>query len=316
MSRPAWRAGDGAAPRLHRRRPRRTIRGVQRALREALNDASPEAAGDDALEAACADVAAAVTARWPASWVDGASFGRYLAARLDPALAPAAALAELFAADLYLACACGRGVAAAQLAFEREYVAELPAVLRTVDASRDRVDEALQLLREKMLVAHAAPPRIEAYSGHGPLGAWLRVSATRIALSLRRREQPAAADDDLAALLDPTASPEVRVLAARLGVDLKAAMQAAIAAQPARTRAVLRLYYADGHGVEEIGRVYRVHASSVSRWLAKARADILARTRAELCARLAVSPSEVDSLLGHAASVEISMASLLARTQA
>jgi RNA polymerase sigma-70 factor (ECF subfamily) len=140
----------------------------------------------------------------------------------------------------------------------------------------------------------------------------LRVSATRIALSLRRREQPVAGDgDDLAALLDPAAGADIRVLAARLGADLRAAMTAAIAAQPARTRAVMRLYYADGHGVEDIGKVYRVHASSVSRWLAKARADILARTRADLCTRLTASPSDIDSLLGHAASIEISVGSLL-----
>jgi RNA polymerase sigma-70 factor, ECF subfamily len=297
--------------RLHGPHRRLTIRWMVRELRDALIDAIPDAADDLDLAAASADVAAAVAARWPA-WVDPASFAGYLAARLDPALAPAAAMAEVFAADLYLACACVRGVAAAHAAFEREYVAELPAVLRAIDASRDRVDEALQLLREKMLVARDGPPRLEAYSGHGPLGAWLRVSATRIALSLRRREQPLSTDgDDLATLLDPAAGADIRVLAARIGADLRAAMTAAIAAQPARTRAVMRLYYADGHGVEDIGRVYRVHASSVSRWLAKARADILARTRAELCARLTASTSEIDSLLGHAASIEISVGSLL-----
>jgi RNA polymerase sigma-70 factor (ECF subfamily) len=63
--------------------------------------------------------------------------------------------------------------------------------------------------------------------------------------------------------------------------------------------------------VEDIGRVYRVHASTVSRWLAKARLDILAATRAHLVARLDASESEIDSLLAHAASVEISLGSVL-----
>ncbi|HEY6032727.1 MAG TPA: helix-turn-helix domain-containing protein, partial [Kofleriaceae bacterium] len=78
-----------------------------------------------------------------------------------------------------------------------------------------------------------------------------------------------------------------------------------------RTRAILRLYYADGHGVEDIGRIYNVHASTVSRWLDKARGDILAQTRADLIERLHTPASQIDSLLGHAASLEISLEGLL-----
>lgn len=259
------------------------------------------------------DVVARAVARWPSSWVDADTFARYVAARVDPALELAPAVAELFVPDLYVACACVHGVAAAHAAFERDFVAELPPAIRTIDASRDFTDETLQLLREKMLVSDDGPPRLEAYSGHGPLGAWLRVSAIRVALSRRRRTHahPQAGDDELVALLDDSPSAELKVLAARLGADLRAAMRAAIEALPPRTRAVLRLYYADGHGVEEIGRVYRVHASSVSRWLAKARTDILAATRAHLVQRLSASESEIDSLLAHAASIELSLGSIL-----
>jgi RNA polymerase sigma-70 factor (ECF subfamily) len=296
---------------LHAPAPRLTIRRLERELHDALIDASPDALADrGALAGACADTATRIVARWPL-WVDGASFGRYVAARLDPALEVTAALGELHVVDLYLACACVRGVAAAHRAFEHDYVAELPGALRTIDTSRDFGEEVLQLLREKMLVAVDGPPRLESYSGHGPLGAWLRVSALRLALSLRRRAQPGGDDDDLSALLDPSPAADVAVLAARLGADLRAALREAVAAQPARTRAILRLYYADGNGVEDIGRVYRVHASTVSRWLAKARLDILAQTRAALVTRLAATESEIDSLLAHAASVEISLGSVL-----
>lgn len=285
---------------------------MQRALLDALAGAAADPAVDvAALGAACADVARGVAARWPA-WLAPEAFAGYVAARIDPALDPVAALGELYAADLYLACACARGIAAAHGALEREYVAELPAALRAIDPRTDFVEEVLQQLREKMLVVVAdGAARIEAYSGHGPLGAWLRVSALRLALTLRRRGQPVAADDDLAALLDPSPTAEATVLAIRVGADVRAALRDAIAAQPARIRAVLRLYYADGHGVEDIGRVYRVHASTVSRWLAKARVDILAATRASLVARLAASASEIDSVLGHAASVELNLSSVL-----
>lgn len=258
-------------------------------------------------------VVAAVEGRWPLGWIDGGAFGRYLAGRIDPALDAASAFGELWIADLYLACATLAGVRAALAAFDRIVATELPPALRTVEADADAIDEVLQLLREKLLVPVAGAPRLEAYSGHGPLAGWLRVSALRIALSRKRRRQPQhLAEDELAEILDLAPNAEVKVLAQQVGADLRAALRAAMAAQPARIRAVLRMYYVDGHGVEAIGRVYNVHASSVSRWLAKARADILAQTRAELVTRL--QTSQVDSLLGHVASLELSLASLL-RTQ-
>jgi RNA polymerase sigma-70 factor (ECF subfamily) len=293
------------------------------ALREALGarpplsddpdgGAGPSARADDAaaLDAACASAAVAVAARWPDGWIAPSSFAAHVAARLDPSLPAAAALAELHVVDLYLACACVHRVAAAVRAFEVGYVAELPAALRAMDRAGDLVDEVLQRLREKMLVGDESGPRLDAYSGHGPLGAWLRVAATRIALSLQRRARPEA-PDDLAELIDPAASPEVRVLAARVGASLREALRVGVAAQPPRTRAVLRLYYGDGRGVEEIGRVYRVHASTVSRWLARARADILAATRAHLAARLGASTSELDSLLAEVPAMELSLTSVL-----
>jgi RNA polymerase sigma-70 factor (ECF subfamily) len=291
------------------------MRQLQRDLRIGLlEDVTPYEREPGDCDAACAEVAVRVTARWPESWIDGVSFGRYLARRVDPTLGLGSALAELWVADLYLACACSRGLPAAHAALEREYLAELPHALRTIDAHDDFIAEVVQMLREKLLVAHGGVARIESYSGHGPLGGWLRVAAMRTALSLRRRQQPELApQDELEAVLDLAPNAEVKLLAERLGTDLRAALSAAVAAQPARMRAVMRLYYADNHGVEDIGRVYSVHASTVSRWLAKARIDILAHTRAQLVA-LVHSESSLDSLLGHVASLEISFDSLLRST--
>lgn len=301
--------------RLRARRRAFTIRAVQDELRVGLVEAYPEVRGRSDLDAACAQVVAQVTARWPVDWLDGTSFGRYLARRIDAGDDLVAAIAELAIADLYLAAAVAAGHAAALAAFDRIMTAELPPVLRTIDPSPDAIDETLQLLREKLLVPRDGVCRVEAYSGHGPLGAWLRVSALRTALSQRRRARPELRpDDELAEILDLSPNAEIKVLAQQLGGDLRAALRAAVAAQPSRMRVLLRLYYADGRGVEEIGRVYNVHASTVSRWLSKARADVLAHTRSELISRLHASPSQIDSLLGHVASLEISLESLLRTT--
>lgn len=296
--------------RLHRTRVASTIRWLRNALLAGLVDRLPEV--DATLLAdACERAAEQITARWPA-WIDGRTFADYLVGRLDPGLPAAAAIGEVWIADLYLACAVIAGVPAALTAFDRQLTTELPGAIRTIDASPEAIDDVIQLLREKILVPHDGTRRLESYSGHGPLGAWLRISALRIALSRRRRRHPEPRpDDELEAILDLAPNAEVKVLSRELGADLRTALRGAVAAQPARTRALLRMYYADGHGVEDIGRVYNVHASTVSRWLVKARADILAQTRAELLDRLRTPASQIDSLLGHAASLEISLEGLL-----
>jgi RNA polymerase sigma-70 factor, ECF subfamily len=292
---------------LHGKRRAFTIRAVRKELEQGLSESLPDA-GE--LGDVCSDIVAAVSAKWPLDWVDGGQFARYLARRLDPGVDVAAGLAEVWIADLYLACAVSAGVHAALTAFDKILRTDLPPAIRTIDGKPDAIDEVLQLLREKLLVPTDGALRLESYSGHGPLGGWLRVSALRTALSLKRRRQPELApDDELGAILDLAPNAEVKVLAQQVGGDLRASLRAALAAQPARIRTVLRMYYADNQGVEDIGRVYNVHASTVSRWLAKARADILAHTRAELVTRL--QTSQVDSLLGHAASLEISLESLL-----
>jgi len=277
---------------------------LEQALRESLPDAGPE------LARASGEIADAIHAKWPLDWVDGAAFARYLAHRIDPGLPAAAALGELWVVDLYLASAVAGGVQAALAAFDRILRTDLPPAIRTIEASVDGIEEILQIMRERLLVPVSGVIRLESYSGHGPLGAWLRVSALRTALQRKRRRQPElAADDELGAILDLAPNAEVKVLAQQVGSDLRTALRAAIASQPARMRAVMRMYYVDDRGVEDIGRVYNVHASTVSRWLQKARTDILALTRQELVKRL--QTSQVDSLLGHAASLEISLESLL-----
>jgi len=297
--------------RLHRTRGPSTIRWLRNALFAGLLDRLPEPPDRAALATACDQAATQLAARWPA-WIDGHAFAAYLAGRLDPGLPAAAAVAEVWIADLYLACAVLAGVPAAVAALDRQLTTELPSVIRTIDPSPDAIDDVIQLLREKLLVPRNGTRRLDSYSGHGPLGAWLRVSALRLALSRRRRRHPEPRpDDEREAILDLAPNAELKVLSRELGADLRAALRNAVEAQPARTRAILRLYYADGHGVEDIGRIYNVHASTVSRWLDKARGDILAQTRADLIERLHTPASQIDSLLGHAASLEISLEGLL-----
>jgi RNA polymerase sigma-70 factor, ECF subfamily len=226
-------------------------------------------------------------------------------------LAELAAVADtVHAGDLLLAAGCLRRVDAALRLFEVRFVPDLRQALRTVDPSPTFGDEVLQQVRHKLFVGDA--PRIASYSGTGPLGGWLRVVALREAVSKtrqHRRETPV--DDALAELAKTGRSPEQELAFRQHEVALTTALRAAMAARSSRERALLRYYYCDNVGVEELGRIYRVHASTVSRWLAQARDAILADTRQRLAAVLEQSESQVDSTLGLAGGLDVSLTSLL-----
>ncbi len=61
---------------------------------------------------------------------------------------------------------------------------------------------------------------------------------------------------------------------------------------------MLRLYFMSGLSLEKIGAHYRVHQSTVTRWIAAARSAILGTTRRLIGQRLQLSPTEFDSLAG------------------
>ena len=61
---------------------------------------------------------------------------------------------------------------------------------------------------------------------------------------------------------------------------------------------MLRLYYVDGLGVEKIGAMYQVHASTVTRWMQASREALMLETKRLLGERLKLSGREVESLLG------------------
>lgn len=222
---------------------------------------------------------------------------------------PAERRAELHAGDLAIAYACAHRDPAALQVFEATCVPPLRAVLlgRVRDAAK--VDDVLQDLRGRFLLdGPDAPAKLLAYGGRGPLGAWLRVAALRLTLSEDRRYWRERPIEDALLATQTTSDDPFR---AERDALLRATLRETVAGLTSRQRGLMRLYYAEDIGVEDLGRMYRVHASTISRWLAQARIEIMARTRAALAKSAAASPSGVDSLLRHAASVDLDLESLL-----
>jgi RNA polymerase sigma-70 factor, ECF subfamily len=208
-------------------------------------------------------------AAWPAVAVSEAQLREHVA-RLE--------LPEQPHADLYLACACAAGDAKAIAAFERAVLSEVGHFIARIDASPQFADEVRQALRERLLVARAgAPPRIADYTGRGPLGAWVRVVAVRVAIDLRR-------DADDHRHLSTTQA------------DYEAAMREALAALDAKERNLLRMHVVDGLTVDRIGLAYRVHRATAARWVQAVRQKLLDDIYRRLGERLHLSPAELDSL--------------------
>ena len=184
-------------------------------------------------------------------------------------------------ADLYLACACATGAPAALAAFDRTIVRDVPRFVDRFRAGAAFADEVAQLLREKLLVG--SPPKIADYAGRGPLRAWVRVAATRLALDLLRERgaaPPAELDD--AHAIDPGGGPALDLLKARYRDRFQAALEAAIAALTPKQRTLLRMHHVDGYSLDRLATIQRVHRATIARWLADARDEIVTRTQEQL----------------------------------
>jgi RNA polymerase sigma-70 factor (ECF subfamily) len=248
-------------------------------------------------------------ARWPRVVVAPSLLAAHLARHELPLAAHHA-----HAADLYLAAACAIGDAAALAAFEAELVPVIRGAARRLLDTHDFADEIVQLIRERVLVAPpGGTPRIADYSGQGALRAWIRIATVRLGLNLLRdrRRDVLVGDDHLFETI--AADHGHRGSAERYRVAATEALRAAFAALSARDRNLLRMHHLHGLTADELAPTLGVHRATVARWIAAARAHLLAETRTGLVTRLEVGASTIDSILeGIASEVDVSVVHLLA----
>jgi len=242
---------------------------------------------------AAPDPIAVAHAAWPDLDVPDVDFLAYIAERRD-GVSPDA---HVPAADLYLACACVRGVPAALAAFEHACLGRLVDALVRQDLPRAVAEDAVQNVRQKLL---CPPPgtvgRIGDYKGAGSLAGWVKVIAIREALQLLRKER-APTDDQLVELPLAAADPELAHFRKVYLEQFREALLAALAELPLRDRNILRHQYVYRMTIDQIGAIYHVHRVTASRWEVKARAALLAGTRRRLMQRLKVSAAELESIM-------------------
>jgi RNA polymerase sigma-70 factor (ECF subfamily) len=201
-------------------------------------------------------------------------------------------------ADLALARACAAGERAAQAEVERLLRERVrPIVARTLrDAGA--VDDVMQEVRARLLLPDiAGRTRLSDYAGQGPLLAWLRAAAARVALNAERQVRREVSDDDALQAAAASGNLEAEVFRGRHRGEFERAFAQALADLTPRQRTLLNLHFAEGLGLEAIGRMYGAHKSTVSRWLAAARAELLGGVRSRLRDRLGLEESAVRSLV-------------------
>jgi RNA polymerase sigma-70 factor, ECF subfamily len=231
----------------------------------------------------------------PGVSADPAEFVANLQARLAAAPDPERELQALHIEDLYLAWALSRGDKAAFARFERDFVALLATQIKGVAAEAGELE---QQVRTRLFVpATGEAARITQYSGKGPLGGWLRMIATRCLLDLRRARHGEHAARELDSPSVPT-DPELDYLKLRYAADFKIALEAALAQLDARQVTLLKLSFIEQLSASAIGLMYSVSSRTVQRWLVDLRDTVRVSTRQALQARIAISPSELESLLG------------------
>jgi RNA polymerase sigma-70 factor (ECF subfamily) len=253
---------------------------------------------EEPLAGALAGALARAWAKARAAWdfdIDPCVFATYLGRRFSP---EAFIEGDLPVADLYLACGCLLEQDKAFEAFTRTFgpdVERIAARLRHRDP-----DELAQLTRHRLLVH--APGReagLSAFDGRGSLRSFVRVTALRLGLDQARvesRQHPTETlvQDVLPAPEDP---PELAYLKLVYGEQFREALVTAVQSLSARDRNVLRYRHVEGLDAGQIGALYDVHEASVRRWVAQARAHIVAATRQAMLDGFGLPASELDSVM-------------------
>ena len=227
---------------------------------------------------------------WPGLNVSRARFTAFLAGR--------DAAAGLHLGDLYLACGCLDGDAAALAAFDA-LLEEVARKLHRLAANDDVLQEATQRARHVVIARVDRPPPLADYSGRGALGGWLRIVLARELAALARQGTAARVGrgDELDALAAADDDPEISYFKLHYREQFRQSFAVAAGRLDGAERRVLRYSVVERLGIDDIARLEGVHRATAARLVARARGRLVDETRRALRERLDVGPTEVQSIL-------------------
>ena len=158
------------------------------------------------------------------------------------------------AVDLVMAAACAAGDPVAIAAFEQQHVRSIRPSVSRVALRPDQLDELRQTLRVRLLTGPT--PKIRQYKGNGPLGAWIRVTAARIALELQeatsRHGRDVGSDAAMNALVGSDANPELMAAKAQHREMFQRELQRCFRELDEQEKTLLRMHYLHDMGIDEM----------------------------------------------------------------
>jgi RNA polymerase sigma-70 factor (ECF subfamily) len=251
------------------------------------------------LEARLAHALQAARSAWPDVRLSPAT---WMAALSEIAPRPTVVdrpLGQILAADHYLACACAAQIPEAIAACNEILVREAGYAADGTRMHASVRDEATQVVRTNLLAPRGdKPAAIGDYAGRGALRSWLRVCVSRELVRIAKTQQRSEPlEEHLVADSAYRDDPVLEELKAKYRGELAEAFRAALGELPARERTLLRYQLIDGLTIDDIGAIFRVHRATASRWIAKIREDLVARTRELMAAALGVDSAEAASIV-------------------
>ena len=225
---------------------------------------------------------------WPGVQHSEAEFAAHLAK-----VGASAEAVEAHGVDLVLASACAAGDGNALSVFERLHISRLASHVTRLRLSPEQLNELEQLIRVGLFTGSSA--RILRYSGKGPLAAWLRILAIRMAIDKLQAhpiesQLDATAVESFVAHMPLRRDPAVKIIWEPL---LRDAIEDSLAGLPMREKTVLRLHYVEGLNIEAIGMIFQVHRATVARWLLAIRSAVMATIRERLSLKLPSTTSDI-----------------------
>jgi RNA polymerase sigma-70 factor (ECF subfamily) len=200
------------------------------------------------------------------------------------------------ASDLYLCCGCATGDREATRALEVQALPKVVNAISRVEPDPQFVEDALQALRDKLLVGPQA--KICAYAGRGSLVAWLNVAAAHVALdAVRERIAHRARQAELPErLAQADVNPLSDIVRSRYAADFQEALAAAVRDLSPRDRNLLRLRLVGLCSIDQLGRMYRVNRATAARWLEAVRKRVFEAVRRQLQLAHGLTDREFDSI--------------------
>jgi len=252
------------------------------------------------VQAALRTAWAMARSEWPGVELTDREFVEHLGALLAPEEDPVSTLSQLRLGEVYLCAACVRGIDGAAEAFEDAYMVVIREALSRIRIAGHTREELAQKLRVQLLTGDSEKPaKVSSFSGRGPLGRWLKVTASRAALMLLRHEgvKQKFAAAELVEKFGETADPELVEIKRLYRPQFIAAMTQAFDELSSEQRALLRESMVPGRTMDALAQDFEVDKSTVSRWLKRIRSQIFEGTRRHLQDACGMGDSECLSIM-------------------